>query len=155
MKKLLMSIFIFLTMSLSIDAQDRNVPLFEFGVLLGEPLGLSAKWWHSTVRAWDFAAAWSFTEDGLFEVHTDYLFHIIYPAIDAGELPIYTGLGFALRIGNEWFMGPRIPVGVEYIFERLPLAVFGEVVPQYQLLPDNTFVLSGGVGFRIALGQVD
>ncbi len=135
-------------------AQDRSVPAFELGVLLGEPLGLSAKWWHSSIRAWDFGAAWSFTEDGIFEVYTDYLFHIIYPAVESGELPIYLGPGAALRIGDDWYIGPRLAVGIEYVFERLPLSFFGQVVPQYQLIPDNKFVLGGGVGIRLALGSV-
>ncbi|MFW5774875.1 MAG: hypothetical protein ACOCW2_01180 [Chitinivibrionales bacterium] len=154
MKKHLFVVISVLFLSSGVLAQDRHIPRFEVGVILGEPLGISAKWWHSPVRAWDLAAAWSFTEDGLFEIHSDYLFHLIYPGLDSGELPIYTGLGVSLRIGNEWFIGPRLPVGVEYIFERLPFAAFAEVVPQWQLLPDYKFVLSGGIGFRLALGKV-
>lgn len=37
-------------------------PVFEIGALLGEPIGLSMKFWHSTLTATDVAAAWSFTE---------------------------------------------------------------------------------------------
>lgn len=48
------------------DTKDSEemapTPVFEIGALLGEPIGLSMKFWHSTLTATDVAAAWSFTE---------------------------------------------------------------------------------------------
>lgn len=141
-----------------VKAQDTvhiaPTPRFEIGVLLGEPIGVSAKFWHGTITATDAAAAWSFTENGLFEFHFDFLVHPFNLRIMKGNSPVYTGAGLAARVGNEWFFGARVPIGVEYIFSALPIALFGEIVPQWQFIPDNTFVFGGGAGIRLKFGSI-
>ena len=131
-------------------------PRFEIGVLLGEPIGISAKFWHGTITATDAAAAWSFTEDGLFEFHVDFLIHPLNLRLlgAGGNFPLYTGPGLAARVGNEWFFGVRIPIGAQYIFKELPVTLFGEIAPQWQFIPDDTFVLSGGAGIRFKFGSI-
>ena len=147
--KKLMSVILF---ALVFTVQAQNIPRFEFGVILGEPLGFSAKLWYTQRTAADVAAAWSFTENGIFEVHADYL---VSPfLLKDGTLPLYIGLGPTLRIGNDWFLGARLPIGAQYLFQKLPLSIFGEVAPQWQLIPDNKFVLSGGLGIRLTFGSV-
>ncbi|NLG17739.1 MAG: hypothetical protein GX556_10450 [Fibrobacter sp.] len=154
MKKALLCLACALVFSQSALAQSK-IPRFEAGILLGEPLGLSVKLWYNQFSAADASVAWSFTENGVFEVHADYILHFLKFDFENGVLPIYIGLGPALRIGNEWFIGGRLPVGLSYIFDRLPISLFGEIAPQWQLLPGNKFVLSGGAGIRIALGSAD
>ena len=138
--------------TLVVTVHAQNIPKFEFGVILGEPLGFSAKLWYTQRTAADIAAAWSFTENGIFEVYADFL--VTPLLLKDGALPLYIGLGPALRIGNDWFLGARLPIGVEYLFPKLPLSIFGEVAPQWQLIPDNKFVLSGGLGIRLTFGSV-
>lgn len=135
------------------SAQER--PKFEIGALLGEPVGISAKYWYGRRTALDGAAAWSFTEDGVFAVHADYLIHPLTLDYENGTLPLYIGAGPAVRIGDDWFIGGRLPIGAQYLFENVPVSIFGEVAPQWQLLPDNRFVLSGGLGVRLTFGSVD
>ncbi|HEX2959732.1 MAG TPA: hypothetical protein VHO70_23045 [Chitinispirillaceae bacterium] len=132
-------------------------PRFEIGVVLGEPVGVSAKFWHGTITATDITAAWSFTENGLFEFHIDFLLHLLNLRIigAGGNSPVYIGAGPAVRIGNEWFLGARVPIGVEYIFRVLPIALFGEIAPQWQFIPDNMFVFGGGAGIRFKFGSID
>ena len=134
----------------------ESPPRFEIGVLLGEPINLSVKYWTTTITAINGAAGWSFTEDGLFETHLDFLLHPFnIQAITGGaNFPLYIGPGLGLRIGDDWFLGARLPIGAEYIIRGLPLSIFGEIAPQWQFIPDNDFVLSGGIGIRLTFGQV-
>lgn len=141
-------------------AQDTLIiaptPRFEIGVLLGEPIGVSAKFWHGTITATDAAAAWSFTENGLFQFHLDFLIHPLNLRIigAGGNSPVYIGGGLAARIGNDWFFGARIPIGAEYIFNIVPFSVFGEIAPQWQFIPDDKFVFGGGAGIRLKFGSI-
>ena len=52
-------------------AADAGGGTWELGVILGEPTGLSAKYWMSQETALDFGAAWSFKGDGQFHLHVD------------------------------------------------------------------------------------
>jgi hypothetical protein len=151
MKKLLLVMLFAITAY----AQDTiTVPRFEIGAYLGQPLGLSAKWWYGVRTAAEVTAAWSFTEDGIFEVDADYLIHPLFLDVTNGQLPVFFGLGAGFRIGDEWFIGARLPLGIEYILEGIPLSLVGEIVPQWQFLPENKFVLGGGVGIRLTFGSI-
>lgn len=158
--KLVLIIFFLAIVMTQAQEQDTTVlaptPRFEIGVLLGEPVGISAKFWHGTITATDVAAAWSFTENGLFEMYIDFLIHPFNLRIfgSGGNFPVYIGAGFAARVGNEWFLGGRVPIGVEYIFNAVPFTLFAEVAPQWQFVPNDKFVLSGGAGIRIKFGSV-
>ena len=48
---------------------------FGIGIILGEPTGLSLKYWLDEERAIDGAAAWSYSENDSFQLHGDYLIH--------------------------------------------------------------------------------
>ncbi len=74
MKKIQLCPIILLLLASSAMAQDRG---FGLGVILGEPTGLSGKYWTSSTNAIDGGLAWSFRHAGFFHVHADYLWH--YP----------------------------------------------------------------------------
>ncbi len=128
---------------------SQEIPRFEAGVILGEPIGLSAKLWLDRRSAIDAAVAWSFVDEGRFEIHGDYLFHFLYPDIP-GELPVYFGLGAAVYIRDESFVGARLPIGVSYLFENAPLSAFLEAAPLVEFHPGAEFGFSGGIGLRLA-----
>jgi len=44
--------------------------------------------------------------------------------------------------------GIRIPVGIEYLFEKVSLGAFLELVPVLELTSDTDFDLEGGIGIR-------
>ena len=130
-----------------------EVPRFEIGPFLGQPIGLIARWWFNPTNAVDVIGAWSFTENGIFELDASYILNYYYPRINTGTLPLYVGVGGGFRIGDDWFIGVRFPVGAIYLFENFPVSVFAEIDPQWQFLPDNGFVIGGGVGIRVTLGS--
>ncbi len=121
------------------------------GVILGEPTGLSAKFWTSNNTAFDLGLAWSFSGNGHFHIHGDYLFHRLGVFnVSKGALPLYFGIGARMlfRDDADDNIGIRFPIGIEYYFDDLPLAVFVEIVPILDLAPSSDFDINGGIGGR-------
>ncbi|MFP4068142.1 MAG: hypothetical protein ACLFRR_01755 [Spirochaetaceae bacterium] len=122
---------------------------FGLGVLLGEPTGISAKARLGPTSAIDAAAAWSFRGEGSFYFHADYLVHFtdIFH-VDPGEMPLYVGVGGKIALRDDPQLGVRIPVGIAYEFESVPLDVFFEVAPGVGLFPETDIDFGGGLGIR-------
>ena len=123
---------------------------WELGVILGEPTGLSAKYWMSSVNALDFGAAWAFEEDGNFHLHCDYLVHNydIFK-VDEGSLPLYFGIGGRVRFQDkDSRVGLRIVLGLEYLTAAYPMGVFFEVAPIVDFAPETEASINGGLGIR-------
>ncbi len=119
------------------------------GVILGEPTGLSLKFWSSRTTAIDAAAAWSFKGEGKFHLHMDYLFHNYRVfKVKRGKLPLYFGIGGRVKFEEETRVGVRIPVGVCYLFRKQPLDIFFEIVPVLDITPETDFDINASVGIR-------
>jgi hypothetical protein len=109
------------------------------GVMLGEPSGLSAKYWMSGKNAIAGGLAWSLgnsdSNSGYLHLHADYLIHnnnLIN--ISGTTLPFYYGLGAGIGLANDFYLGARIPVGVGYWFAGKKFDAFLELVPTVGLL---------------------
>lgn len=123
---------------------------WELGVILGEPTGLSAKYWMSTANALDFGAAWSFEGDGNLHLHCDYLYHNyeIFK-VDEGSLPLYFGIGGRIRFENDDSrVGLRLVLGLEYLAEAYPMGIFFEMAPIVDFAPETEASINGGLGIR-------
>ena len=138
--------------SASASAQDK----FGLGVIVGEPTGLSLKYWLDKEYAIDGAAAWSFAENDSFQIHADYLIHD-YELLNSDDLPFYYGLGARLKFKdndgrgrnrNDAIFGIRVPLGVTYLFEDAPLDLFFELVPILDLSPDVELDINAAIGLR-------
>jgi hypothetical protein len=122
---------------------------FGLGIILGEPTGISAKKWLDDKSALDGAVAWSLVTPSSFHLHADYLYHDFNIfTVKKGKLPLYFGIGFRIRIGDEDRIGIRIPVGICYIFEQSPLDIFFELGPVLDLTPATRLRLTSSVGIR-------
>ena len=140
----LVVLVIFFTICGAVQAET-----FGIGVLLGEPTGISAKLWLGETMAVDLAAAWSFVNESAFHLHADYLFHFYdLITVSKGSLPVYLGVGGRFRFEKRFRFGVRIPVGLEYLFEDIPLDVFAEIGPIVDLVPATGFDIGGGIGVR-------
>ena len=121
------------------------------GVIAGQPTGFTLKFMLDDISAIDAGVGWSTSGDDEFAAYGDYLYHI-YDLFGAakGQLPLYFGggLSYIKRDSRDDKFGVRIPIGVEYLFERVPLGAFGEVVPVLNISPDTEFDLQGGIGIR-------
>jgi len=126
--------------------QNRD---FGLGIILGEPTGLSAKLWVSSVNAVDFGMAWSFRYRGFLHLHADYLWH--FPdAIESRERFVpYVGIGGRLGAGDtRGVFGVRFPGGIVWWPRGAPIDVFLEIAPILDLAPATEFGVTGGIGAR-------
>ena len=126
--------------------------LFELGVYLGEPTGLSAKYYLNRTNAIEGIAAWAFSQ-GFLVVSADYLF--TFPDVvklEGETFPLFIGAGAIARINMgvqpPIEIGARIPLGALYVFRGFPLEISLEVVPVLYLFPDTQFTGMGGIGIR-------
>ncbi|MBN2565360.1 MAG: hypothetical protein JXB46_06585 [Candidatus Eisenbacteria bacterium] len=125
---------------------------FGLGIMAGEPTGLSLKGWLSDAGAVDAALGWSVGDEDWFYLHADYLRHgfdMDVQDVDEGTF-YYYGIGarVLLREGHESKLGARVPVGLCYFFEDQNIDVFIELAPVFNLIPETTLGLSGGIGAR-------
>lgn len=127
-------------------AQDKG---FGLGIILGEPTGISGKYWLSTNSAIDGAAAWNFGSGGYLHLHADYLLHN-YDLIKVkeGRLPLYYGIGGRIGFGDKTVLGLRGVVGLAYQFSGAPVDAFLEIAPLMDLVPGTSFHVQGGIGAR-------
>jgi hypothetical protein len=126
-----------------------------FGLILGEPTGLTAKFWGSPDRAIDGGLAFSF--DRFVFLYADYLFHF---KSYSGVRP-YAGIGggFLIASGSKkgkyfeeqdgsFGLGIRIPIGAEWFIPEAPFGIFAEIVPGIGLVPSTYGFFQGGIGAR-------
>jgi hypothetical protein len=119
------------------------------GLIIGDPLGVTVKYWLDTRSAWDFALGSQLSLAGV-GVHADYLYHI--PVIsDTPEAPLYVGGGaFLGGGGNQFNAGLRGVVGMTYIFEE-PFDIFMQLSPTLAVSPNFDFYFTFSIGGRIYL----
>ena len=140
-------------------SQDSN---FGIGILLGEPTGVSAKFFLDPKTAIDAGLAYSF--DSFFMVFGDYLWHLESPfTVDndfTRRLKIYVGGGAGLKFSSkneferirdhddsvEVFV--RVPVGAEWRPIDPPIGVFVELGPGLKLIPGASAMFFGDIGIR-------
>ena len=157
MKKTALFILLFMLASMT-QAMENE---FGIGLILGEPTGLSVKKWLDPGHAVDAAAAWSTSENHNFQLHADYLVHqfnVFNTDRRSGQLPVYYGIGGRLRLENEnngngrhtndVLISFRMPLGVSYIFAKVPIDMFVEVVPMLDIVPDTDFDINAAFGVR-------
>jgi hypothetical protein len=154
---IIMSILLLTTVTLitssSLKAQT-NAGDFGLGLILGEPTGLSAKYYNGGNTAFDFGLAWSFGNNSHFHIHADYLVHRFnLIQVEQGRMPIYFGIGGRIRTSKDAHVGIRFPIGVSYYFEKDPIELFFEVVPVFDLTPRSDISGNGGLGFRYYFGK--
>jgi hypothetical protein len=128
---------------------------FGIGIIAGEPTGLSGKMWLTRSTAIDGALAWSFGDGGdALHLHGDYLVHnsSLFD-VDKGVLALHFGVGGRVKFADDTLLGVRVPVGLTYFFDNVPLDVFGEIVPILDLVNETEINLNAAIGVRYFFGQ--
>lgn len=139
------------TNTLRLGSQINQSGRFGLGALVGEPTGLSLKYWLSDKTAIDGGAGWSFEDHDGFQLHSDFLFHVMdLIHVDQGRLPLYLGVGGRVKFveHDDNRAGLRFPVGLAYLFADAPIEVFAEVAPVLDFAPHTTLEWNGGIGVR-------
>jgi hypothetical protein len=133
-------------------SMDDMTGRFGVGVVLGEPIGGSVKYFFNDTMAIDGAAGWSARDHSDLYLHSDILWHNydLLP-VSQGRLPVYFGVGGLARFrshNEDNQVGIRVPVGISYLFNNAPLDVFGEIGPAIDLAPLIRGEITGGIGVR-------
>jgi len=119
-----------------------------FGLIIGEPCGFSFKNWTGSKTAVSGGVAWSIVHSGSLHLHADYLLHnhrlVQVPDV---KLFLYYGVGGRIKTKHQDRIGLRFPVGLCYVFEKIPLDVYLDIVPLLDLTPDLGTELMIGFGF--------
>lgn len=131
---------------------------FGIGVMFGAPTGFSAKWFYGRSTAFDFGVGvfrrWR-DRDGL-HFHADHLWHpVSLASTPAFELPLYVGVGARVLDfdGGGDAIGVRVPLGIAFDFNNVPLDVFIElavVLDVFLDVPADNYDgdLNGAIGIR-------
>jgi hypothetical protein len=122
---------------------------FGLGLELGAPFGLNGKWFFTADHALDFGIGDDYTyssRSGL-HVYGDLLFHpTVLARAEAFELPFYVGVGGRVWNFNDssrvapndaTAFGFRVPLGVTFDFNNIPLDAFIQVVPTLDFFSGN------------------
>ena len=154
-------------------AATNNYDAFTFdkigvGIVLGEPDGLTAKFWKDSTHAIDLSFAYSVSN--FVVLNSDYLWH--FPDLTHGteygneRIMPYIGVGASIfistesdRTDNKFFtdngssmgLGIRIPIGAEWLPHKTPFGVFAEVVPGIGIIPSTFGFFQLGIGARLYL----
>ena len=125
---------------------------FGIGVILGEPIGGSAKLWLDDRLAVDLGAGLS---DGNAGFWGDLLWHdwTLLPQPADGRIGAYLGAGPQIRTGDETRFGVRTVIGVTYRASSRPLELFAEAGPLFRLTQGGQVDGVGGVGLRVYVGK--
>jgi hypothetical protein len=129
------------------QAKNEEGGNFGVGVMFGEPTGVSIKLWRSERSAFDIGAAWSLAgRTEALHLHADYLLHSWFE--DEENLAFYYGIGGRVIFADDPTAGVRIPVGLNYVFQKIPFDIFIEAAPILDITPDVELAGNGAVGIR-------
>jgi hypothetical protein len=138
--------FAFIIFTSSILPQDKG---FGLGIIVGEPSGVTFKYWTSSDGAFDGAVAWSFIDGGALHLHADYILHnFSLITVSSGKLPFYYGIGARIKLVDNTRLGVRVPVGLVYLMNGTPIDFFLELVPILDLAPKTDFKINAAIGGR-------
>lgn len=127
---------------------------FGLGVYLGEPTGVTGKYYLAEKMAFQGIASWSFFDEA-FTVIGDVLFDVHDLAAGNRDyaLPIYIGAGAKFvaennNAGNDSTFGVHVPIGIAWQSLNAPIEIAFEIAPGIDLAPETEFDINGGIAFR-------
>jgi len=138
----ILAAFLALFFTSTVQAQGGAGHPFGFGMMLGDPTGITGKYWFDSISALDFALGYdSFPHhwDGV-TLQADYLYHAYKFQVRAPfRLLFYLGAGGKIVFwGDDWNhdhdseygvgVGARFPFGLTMVFQA-PFDVFLELAP--------------------------
>ncbi len=151
--KLFFILFVLLSISIEIIGQEKG---YGIGAMIGEPTGLSGKYWLDKERALDFGLAYSFVHsNSAISISCDYIYHKFDVIKSDQKLPVYYGFGARLRIVEETknSIGARGVVGLLWISDKFPVDAFFEIAPVFLLLPQTALQFDFAIGGRYYFNQ--
>lgn len=127
---------------------------FGLGLILGEPTGITAKFFFAHFNALQLEFGYGYDADSRNRavLCVDYLFHFVdaIPAVQrAGRFVPYVGVGARLGIrSGDALLGVRVPLGLAFLIAPAPVEVFVEFALGVGLVPETVALFDGGLGGR-------
>lgn len=143
-------ILVCLILALGAGARAQQAGRFGAGVILGDPTGLTAKYWLDDTRAVDFGVG--FSGDAAF--YGDFIWHgwNVFPQPQKGKLAAYLAAGPRIETEKRTALGIRTMAGAGYWVSGQPIEIFMEAGPVFRLDPDRDVDFDAGLGVRFYFG---
>ncbi len=143
--------WLFASLFLVSFAANADKGEFDLGVAGGSPNGITAKYWTTEKTAIDLFGEWSFNSNE-YKAHADFLYHD-FDKIDLEDTRIafYYGGGVRFKFADnsdDTQVGLRIPFGLEYFLNDIPVEFFGELAPRVNVYPSTNFGMDVMIGVR-------
>jgi len=150
MKNLLLALALASAAATPAAAASNPAKEIGVGVVLGDPIGGTAKLWLDRDFAVDIGVGYS----GSTVLWGDLLYHAwnLLPPIDEGRLGLYLGAGPRIETGDDTEFGVRTLAGLSWRLTRQPMEFFAELGPVFRLTQGGGVGVDGGVGVRLYLG---
>lgn len=119
---------------------------FGAGVVVGDPTGVTAKYWIDPAFAVDGGVG--FSGDAAF--YADLLWHTwdLLPQPQKGKLGAYVGFGPRVETDRDTTLGLRTLAGVNYWVPNHPVEIFLDAGPVFNLSPNRGVDVDAGLGVR-------
>lgn len=119
--------------------------------MVGEPTGISVKYWLSAKTAIDGGIGMSFYKASSLQLHADYLYHDFN--LFNEKFPFYIGIGGRIKMKNndknyDTQLGLRVPFGIAYMPSSTPIDAFLEIVPILDIVTKGEFSFNSAIGVR-------
>ncbi len=137
---------------LSFSSQASAYGPFGLGIVLAGPTGLSANYFYEKQKSLAMAVGWGSSD---VQVHLDHLWYrgdLI--VVDRIPIDVYMGLGLHIHTIDKRYkedvteIGVRVPIGVSYIFKKIPVQLFGELAPALILVEESALNIDVALGIR-------
>lgn len=128
-------------------AQAQNLGV---GAYIGNPLGVSAKYWRDNGHAIDGAIGMSWGKHSNLSIHSDYLLQSDGAFIlnDTQPLDLYYGIGGRFEFADDIEVGLRVPVGLAHRLDNNASDIFAEIAPVFDFITTQGIELHFGFGAR-------
>jgi hypothetical protein len=125
------------------------------GGQVGEPSGLTLKFYNESAPSYDFLAAWSLVDDNFFlNGHALWNYDIEAENLSPDQdLEWFVGPGGFLSVvddardDDEVELGISGTIGLNFVVDRR-FEFFGQVTPRIAVVPETEGDVGGGLGFR-------
>lgn len=166
-----LTIFVF-TIFLSHNAFAARGGNLGVGFMLGSPSSLNAKYFQNNKIAFD--AGLAFDDDDYIMLYADYLIH--FPGMFKSNSPFINSLNPYIGVGpfiafsdhgdhvhspghnhdhdifgdhdDDFGLGVRVPIGVEWRATEIPLGVSLEITPGMSIIPETDSLVGVGLALR-------
>lgn len=150
MTKLRLILFIVSALILAGNPSFAQKSKVHAGVVIGNPTGLTVKYWLSSINALEGTASWNTAkQENSLHLNITYLFHSFnYLDIRNNPVALFYGIGGKMITNKELALGIRGVAGTAYYFSSFPVDISLELAPVFYVAPSSTVDLDAGLGIR-------